>query len=141
MKSDIYIDLLKDPSVIKCEGELDYQCKTSDNKFSVGLYFNCHGLCDLDNKLTVSRIILTIYPGISAELQNCNDFHNYQIIMVYSQDPLRAYTYRLSIDSDSETAFIKVEHLPECDYQFISKQEIDGLSRSVLPSHKTFSRN
>ena len=138
MKSDIYKDLLSDPRVTKCNGELDYQCKTRDNKVSVGLYFNCHGLCDLDNKLSLSRIILTIYPGISAELSDCNDFDQEHLFMVYSDDASKAYTYRLSIDSDTETASIKVKHFPEEDAHLISSQEINGFTKTVLLSHKTF---
>ncbi len=138
MKFEIYKELLSDSRVTKCNGELDYQCKTPDNKVSVGLYFNCHGLCDLDSKSSNSRIILTIYPGISAELKNCNDFNEEHVFMVYSDDALKAYTYRLSIDSDLETAVIKVKHLPEEGEHLISREEITGFSKSVLQSHKTF---
>lgn len=139
MKPDLYRDLLSDPGVTKCNGELDYQCKTRDNKVSVGLYFNCHGLCDLDNKLSLSRIILTIYPGISAELKNCNDFDGEHVFMVHSDDASKAYTYKLSIDSNTETATIKVFHMPEVNGHLISNEEINGFSRTVLISHKTFS--
>lgn len=138
MKSDIYRELLDDPNVTKCVGELDYQCKTRDSKVSVGLYFNCHGLCDLNNKKNITRVILTIYPGISAELKDCNDFDSEHIFMVYANDPSKAYTYRLTINSELETATIKVCHLPEEGQDLICTEEIEGLTRSVLESHKTF---
>ncbi|NEN24992.1 hypothetical protein G3O08_15940 [Cryomorpha ignava] len=141
MKAEIYKELLADPRVTKCKDELDYQCKTRDNQVSIGLYFNCHGLCDLENKSNITRIILTIYPGISRELRDCNDFDKEHFFMVYSHNPSKAYTYRLSIDSDLESATIKVCHLPEEGVDLICNEEIDGLTKSVLASHKTFRVN
>jgi len=141
METNIYRELLDDPRIIKCQGELDYQCKTKDDRISVGIYFNCHGLCDLEDKTRITRIILTIYPGISAELHDCHDFDGEHLFMVFSDDPLKAYTYKLIIDTESETASVKVEHFPEEDKHLICSEEIAGLTRSVLPSHKTFHRD
>lgn len=138
MEAKIYRELLADLNVTKCQGELDYQCKTTDNKLSVGVYFNCHGLCDLEDKTRITRVILMVYPGFTPELVNCHDVDYEHVFMVFSQNPLKAYTYKLMIDSDSESANIRVHHFPEVDSHLICKEEIAGLTRSVLPSHRTF---
>lgn len=138
MSPEVYKKMLADAQVTKCREELDYQCKSRDNKVSVGLYFNCHGLCDLENKTSNTRVILTIYPGISTELKDCNDIVSEQVFMVFADDPLKAYTYKLSIDSEEGCAIINVLHFPEEGRELICAEEIKGLKKSVLPSHRTF---
>lgn len=138
MDFERYQQLLADDLVIKCKDELDYQCRTLDESLSIGVYFMSAGLEASNGADSNGRILLTIYPGVNSALSTCQKVDDSVLFLVNSDSPSKAYTYKLTISIPHELAIVQIHDMPNEGKELISEFEIAGISKTILPSHKTF---
>lgn len=131
-----YQELLNDEAVIKVENELDFQCTTKCKKYNVGIYFNPKTSGKDSSKVRMRAPLMMVYPGDSEQSEPGRVIDKKLSIMMFSDQPERAFTYHLEMDCDKGIAHLKVDELPEVNSDIITEKTLKGIKKGILPSHR-----
>ena len=136
MNRDRYEELLADRKVVKANDELEFQCTTACKRFKIGVYLNPAELRNDGSKLMLNKPFLGVFPSNPAVNLFIPILDEEIVFLMFSEFPEKAFTYRLTMNSDTGEAFFKILDMPKQNSPLITEREIDGISRSILAEHK-----